>query len=97
MTAEPGIRSAGTKAGAAAAAIRPAPEPRTASLRHAVPDDVADSKGFLRALFDFGFQSFVTPKVVKVLYVLIMTGTVVSALVFTIVAFKARGAVALSR
>lgn len=53
-----------------------------------MPDDVADSKGFLGALFDFGFQSFVTPKVVKVLYVLIMIGTVVSALVFTIVAFK---------
>jgi len=50
---------------------------------------VADSKGFLGALFDFGFQSFVTPKVVKMLYVLIMIGTVVSALVFTIVAFKA--------
>jgi hypothetical protein len=90
-TAEPGIGSAGTEAGAgaAAAAIRPAPEPRTASLRHAAPDDVADSKGFLGALFDFGFQSFVTPKVVKVLYVLVMIGTVVSALVFTIVAFKA--------
>jgi Domain of unknown function (DUF4282) len=50
---------------------------------------VADSKGFLGALFDFGFQSFVTPKVIKVLYVLIMIGTVVSALVFTIIAFKA--------
>ena len=32
---------------------------------------------------------FVTPKIVKVLYVLIMIGTVVRALVFTIVAFKA--------
>jgi predicted neutral ceramidase superfamily lipid hydrolase len=62
---------------------------RTASLRHATPDDVADSKGFLGALFDFGFQSFVTPKIVKMLYVLIMIGTVVSALVFTIAAFKA--------
>jgi hypothetical protein len=54
-----------------------------------VPDDVADSKGFLRALFHSGFQSFVTPKGVKVLYLLIMIGTVVSALMFTIVAFKA--------
>jgi hypothetical protein len=80
-TAEPGIGSAGTGtgagAGAAAAAIRPAPEPRTASLRHAAPDYVADSKGLLGALFDFGFQSFVTPTVVKTLYVLIMIGTVV--------------------
>ena len=47
-----------------------------------------DSKGFLGALFDFGFTSFVTPKVIKVLYVLIMIGTAVSALVFTIAAFK---------
>ena len=70
-TAEPGIGLRGPRsgAGAAAAAIRPAPEPRTASRRHAAPDDVADSKGFLGAL--------------------IMIGTVVSALVFTIVAFKA--------
>ena len=50
---------------------------------------MADSKGFLDALFDFGFQSFVTPKIVKMLYVLIMIGTVVTALVFTIAAFKA--------
>ena len=43
----------------------------------------ADSRGFLGALFDFGFTSFVTPKVIKVLYMLIVIGTVVSALVFT--------------
>ena len=49
----------------------------------------ADTRGFLGALFDFGFTSFVTPKMIKVLYVLIVIGTVVSALVFTIVAFKA--------
>ena len=38
---------------------------------------LSDSKGFLAALFDFGFTTFVTPKIVKVLYVLIMivTGT----------------------
>ena len=49
----------------------------------------AGGKGFLNALFDFGFTSFVTPKVVKALYMLITIGTVVSALVFTIIAFKA--------
>ena len=51
--------------------------------------DAAGGKGFLNALFDFGFTSFVTPKVVKALYMLITIGTVVSALVFTIIAFKA--------
>ena len=75
--------------GAGTAQSRPEPEPRTASIRHAPPDDLADSKGFLGALFDIGFSLFVTPKVIKVLYVLIMIGTVVSALVFTIIAFKA--------
>ena len=54
-----------------------------------MPGDAADGKGFLSALFDFGFTSFVTPKVIKVLYTLITIGTVVSALVFTIVVFKA--------
>jgi hypothetical protein len=53
------------------------------------PRDAADAHGFLGALFDFGFTSFVTPKVIKVLYMLIVIGTVVSALVVTIIAFKA--------
>jgi Domain of unknown function (DUF4282) len=53
------------------------------------PGQAADARSFLSALFDFGFTSFVTPKVVKVLYTLIVIGTVVSALIFTILAFKA--------
>lgn len=53
------------------------------------PREATDVRGFLGALFDFGFTSFVTPKVIKVLYMLIVIGTVVSALVFTFVAFKA--------
>jgi hypothetical protein len=56
------------------------------------PPEDADAKGFLGALFDFGFTSFVTPAVIKVLYVLIMIGTVVSTLAFTIVVFKASAA-----
>ena len=58
-------------------------------VRHAVRSPDADTTGFLGALFDFGFTSFVTPKIIKVLYVLVMIGTIVSALVFTIVVFKA--------
>jgi hypothetical protein len=53
------------------------------------PGGAAGARGFLNALFDFGFTSFVTPKVIKVLYMLIVIGTVVSALVFTIIVFKA--------
>jgi hypothetical protein len=55
----------------------------------ALPGDEAEGRGFLSALFDFGFTSFVTPKVIKVLYILITIGTVASALVFTIIVFKA--------
>ncbi|HUY52556.1 MAG TPA: DUF4282 domain-containing protein [Streptosporangiaceae bacterium] len=44
----------------------------------------ADSKGFLSSLFDFGFTSFVTPKVVKVLYALIVIVVGLSALGFAV-------------
>ena len=65
-----------------------AEHPAPARARSA-PKDAADARGFIGALFDFGFTSFVTPKVIKVLYMLIVIGTVVSALVVTIIAFKA--------
>ena len=43
-----------------------------------------ESRNFLNALFDFGFTSFVTPKVVKVLYLLIVIVIGLSALAFTV-------------
>jgi hypothetical protein len=46
------------------------------------------AKGFIASLFDVGFTSFVTPKVVKVLYVLIMIVLGLGALVYTLFAFK---------
>src|ERR1700723_297743 len=72
-----------------AGAARAAAEHPAAASTDPVPSDVAETPGFLGALFDFGFTSFVTPKVIKVLYMLIVIGTVVSALVVTIIAFKA--------
>jgi hypothetical protein len=48
-----------------------------------------DTKGFLGSLFDFGFTSFVTPKVVKVLYPLIMILAALGALAFVGFAFTA--------
>jgi hypothetical protein len=63
-------------------------ESLTATIGDSAPGAAADTKGFLGALFDFGFTSFVTPKVIKVLYTLIMIGTVVSAVVFTIIMFR---------
>ena len=84
---------AATAAFAAAAAdagpARPDAEHPAIAVPDPTPREASDTRGFLGALFDFGFTSFVTPKVIKVLYMLIVIGTVVSALVFTIIAFKA--------
>jgi len=52
------------------------------------PHSGTDAKGFVASLFDVSFTSFVTPKVIKVLYVLTIIGTVVSALLYSAVAFK---------
>jgi hypothetical protein len=48
----------------------------------------ADSKGFFGALFDFSFTSFVTTRIIKVLYALILVLAVLSALLFTITMFR---------
>ncbi|HJY59015.1 MAG TPA: DUF4282 domain-containing protein [Streptosporangiaceae bacterium] len=72
-----------------AGTARPEAERPATAIADPAAGEAADTRGFLGALFDFGFTSFVTPKVIKVLYMLIVIGTVVSALVFTIVAFKA--------
>lgn len=42
----------------------------------------ARGKGFVASLFDFGFTSFVTPKLVKALYVLAVLWTALWALIF---------------
>ena len=74
---------------ARAETARPEAEPPVTAVGDPPPGEAADARGFVGALFDFGFTSFVTPKVIKVLYMLIVIGTVVSALLFTIVVFKA--------
>jgi len=74
---------------AEAETARPEAEPPVTAVGDPPPGEAADAQGFVGALFDFGFTSFVTPKVIKVLYMLIVIGTVVSALMFTIVVFKA--------
>jgi len=67
----------------------PGLEQPTAAFRPAAPRKAANSTGFLSALFDFSFTSFVTTKIIKVLYVLILILTSLSAIVFTIGAFRA--------
>jgi hypothetical protein len=54
----------------------------------APPPALASSKGFMSSLFDFGFSSFVTPKVVKVVYVLITIVAGLFALVSVAVSFR---------
>lgn len=44
-------------------------------------DAAGEAKGFFGALFDFGFNHFVTPKIVKIVYVLGMAAIALGALV----------------
>ena len=74
---------------AEAETARPDAERPVSAIGDQAPGEAADLRGFVGALFDFGFTSFVTPKVIRVLYLLIAVATVVSALVFTIIAFRA--------
>jgi hypothetical protein len=48
-------------------------------------------KGFVGSLFDFSFDSFVTPKIIRVLYVLLTCWTLLLGLIFLIIAFKQGG------
>ena len=47
-----------------------------------------DGKGFLGSLFDFSFTSFVTPKIVRVIYILLTLWTALWGLIFLIYSFK---------
>ena len=51
------------------------------------PGGPPPSKGFFGALFDFTFEYFVTPMIVKVVYVLAMIALGLGFLVFLVVAF----------
>jgi hypothetical protein len=64
---------------------------------HAIPNVKAPQprqrgeKGFVGSLFDFSFSSFVTPKIIKVLYVLLGLWTALVAVVLLIVGFRTGG------
>jgi uncharacterized protein DUF4282 len=87
-------RATTSAVGESTAAAAPADRATSANgaLRYPARPADADPTGFLGALFDFSFASFVTPRIIKVLYVLVIIGTVVSTLAFTIVVFKASAA-----
>jgi hypothetical protein len=70
------------------------PDPKStppAGISSVGMSQAADARGFLSALFDFSFTSFVTTRIIKVLYVLILILAVLSALIYTIVAFRISG------
>ncbi len=54
----------------------------------------AGERGFIGSLFDFGFTSMVTPKIIKVLYVLSTLWTALLALVILVISFRTGGTAA---
>ena len=86
---QPGPSAAGTTPTAAATTPAAAgTTPDAAGHRPPTAQQLPASKGFVASLFDFGFVSFVTPKVVKVLYPLIMILAALGALVFVAISFR---------
>lgn len=65
---------------------------RAAASSRPQQQDQVDARGVVASLFDFGFDSFVTPKVVKVIYVLIMILIGLGALGFALTAFRVNAA-----
>jgi hypothetical protein len=51
------------------------------------PGKMSESKGFFSSLFDFGFNSFVTPQLIKVVYILQTIGLALAALGIIILGF----------
>ena len=49
---------------------------------------VSGAKGFAASLFDFDFTSFVTPKIIKILYILIVVVTGLGAITWTLIDFR---------
>ena len=62
-----------------------APPPVQARAKH------PGERGFVGSLFDFSFSSFVTPKIIKVLYVLFTIWTALIGITILIVGFKTGG------
>jgi hypothetical protein len=60
---------------------------------HANAGEITTSKGFFGALFDFKFDHFITPMIVKVVYVVGMIVAVLAWLFWTVVGFAENPAV----
>ncbi len=58
------------------------------SMPPAPPTESVDAAGFFKALFDFSFTTFITPKVVKFVYILATVFLVLGWLFFMIAMFS---------
>lgn len=50
-------------------------------------EEVKKVEGFFKSLFDFSFSSFITTRVIKILYILFVIGAVITALGIIIAGF----------
>jgi Domain of unknown function (DUF4282) len=72
---------------------QPGPPPGQAPPPQQPPGEARTAtQGFINSLFDFSFTSFVTPKVIRVLYALIMIGVGLGVIFFVILAFRLNAA-----
>jgi Domain of unknown function (DUF4282) len=62
---------------------QPANAARARDMHH-----VRGAKGFVASLFDFDFTSFVTPKIIKILYILIVVVTGLGGITWTLIDFR---------
>ncbi len=51
-------------------------------------EDVKKVEGFFKSLFDFSFSSFITTRVIKILYILFVAGAAIAALGIIIFGFS---------
>src|SRR5262249_17234247 len=71
----------------------PQAPPAQAPPAQAPPGEMRTAtQGFISSLFDFSFTSFVTPKVIRVLYALIMIAVGLGVLFFVILTFRLNAA-----
>lgn len=70
------------------------PTPASGTSTGTTPFDTSP-KGFLAALFDFSFTTFITPMIVKFVYILATVGTGLFFLFFLVTAFKGSAAIGL--
>lgn len=64
------------------------PYGQTGPLSPGGPPGATSTKGFFGALFDFSFEHFVTPMIVKVVYILAIVGLGIAWLVFLATSFS---------